>query len=584
MDKRILRRSYEPDNTVLQDYHPLLRRIYAVRDINAPDEVDKELSALLPFKDMLNIDLAVKRLATAIEQQQRITIIGDFDADGATSTVVAVKALRWFGAQQVNYLIPNRFEYGYGLTPEIVEVAAEDSPDLIITVDNGIASHEGVDRANELGIDVIVTDHHLPAKTLPKAYTIINPNQTGCSFPGKNLAGVGVIFYVMLALRAYLKAAKWFEKQEIECPKMTPLLEYVALGTVADVVPLDKNNRILVHQGMRRIRGGLASPGIKALIEAARRQASKLKASDMAYGLAPRLNAAGRLEDMSIGVACLLSDDLVIAKEIANRLNELNLERRTLENKMEKDAYATLEALDFNDISNIGICVYDASWHQGIVGLVASRVKEKLHRPVIAFAKVSDNEIKGSARSVKGIHIRDILEAVANENLGLITKFGGHAMAAGLSLPLAHYDKFSKAFSDAIAQRIDPKDLERIVETDGELLGTDFTLENAQILRDGGPWGQGFPEPLFDGVFRLVDQRIVGERHLKMVLQPEDSSIYVDGIAFNVDLERWPSSSIELVQLVYHLDVNHFRDQRRLQLLVEEMYEVNAVGSVNQPA
>ena len=581
MDKRILRRSYEPDNTLLPDCHPLLRRVYAVREINTPDEIDKGLPSLLPFNELLQIDLAVKRLATAIEQQQRIMIIGDFDADGATSTVVAVKALQWFGAQHVNYLIPNRFEYGYGLTPEIVETATEDAPDLIITVDNGIASHAGVDRANALGIDVIVTDHHLPAETLPKAHAIVNPNQPGCSFPGKNLAGVGVIFYVMLALRAYLKASEWFEKQAIECPKMTPLLEYVALGTVADVVPLDKNNRILVHQGMRRIRAGLASPGIRALVEAARRQTSKLKASDMAYGIAPRLNAAGRLEDMSIGVACLLSDDFMAAKEIADRLNQLNLERRALESQMQQDAYSTLEALDFNDISNIGICVYDASWHQGIVGLVASRVKEKLHRPVVAFAKVSDDEIKGSARSVKGIHIRDILESVANENPGLITKFGGHAMAAGLSLPLANYDQFSTAFSGAIAKRIKPKDLERIVETDGELTPTDFTLENAQILRDGGPWGQGFPEPLFDGIFRVVDQRIVGERHLKMVLQPEDSSIYIDGIAFNVDLDRWPSQQIELVQLVYHLDVNHFRDQRRLQLLVEEMFEVEVAGSVN---
>lgn len=573
MNKRILRRSVDGDTSALSSLHPILRRVFAAREVTQPDEIDKTLSSLLSYSDLLNIDQAVERLAYALKHQQRIIIVGDFDADGATSTAVAVKALRAFGVCDVDFLVPNRFKYGYGLTPEIVEVAAESHPDLIITVDNGIASHAGVDRANELNIDVIITDHHLPGDSLPNAVAIVNPNQKGDVFPSKNLAGVGVIFYVMLALRAYLKDEGWFEAQDIECPKMTPLLDYVALGTIADVVLLDKNNRILVHQGLRRIRAGHANIGVQALIAAARRQHHKLKASDLAYGLAPRLNAAGRLEDMSLGIACLLSENLTEASEIAMHLNELNIERRALETQMEQEAYSILDALDMNDMGNWGICVYDDTWHQGIVGLVASRVKEKLHRPVIAFAKVSDEELKGSARSIKGIHIRDTLDRIATENPGLITKFGGHAMAAGLSLPINNYDRFQSLFAEAIAEQIGPEDLQNIIETDGELDSTDFTLANAQALRDAGPWGQGFPEPLFDGVFRLIDQRIVGERHLKMVLQPEDSSIYVDAIAFNVDVDKWPNHNCEQVHLVYHLDVNYFRDQRRLQLLVEEIFE-----------
>lgn len=578
MNKRILRRSVEGEISGLEDFHPLLQRVFAVRDVSQPEDVDKGLTALLPYDGLLQIDRAVERLASALEKQERIVVIGDFDADGATSTVVAMKALASFGAEHVDFLVPNRFEYGYGLTPEIVEVAAKKEPNLIITVDNGIASHAGVEAANRLGIDVIVTDHHLPGETLPDAVAIVDPNQKGDSFPSKNLAGVGVVFYVMLALRAHLKKQGWFELREMECPKMTPLLDYVALGTVADVVPLDKNNRILVHQGLRRVRAGHANPGIFALIIAAKRQYDKLKASDLAYGLAPRLNAAGRLEDMSLGIACLLSDDLTVASEIAARLNELNVERRALETQMEQEAYSILEALDMNNMGNLGVCVYDESWHQGIVGLVAARVKEKLHRPVVAFAKVSDKELKGSARSIKGIHIRDVFDHIATQNPGLITKFGGHAMAAGLSLPIDHYDDFQKVFAEVIAERVSPENLHNIVETDGELMSTDFTLANAQTLRDAGPWGQGFPEPLFDGIFRLVDQRIVGERHLKMVLQPENSSIYVDAIAFNVDLDVWPNHNCEQVHLVYHLDVNYFHEQRRLQLLAEELLEVPLVA------
>jgi len=573
MEKRILRRSIEGDASALQVYHPLLQRVFLARNITHPEEVNKDLSSLPAFDKLAGMDIAVKRLVSAIKEQQHILIVGDFDADGATSTAVAVRALRSFGAKRVDYLVPNRFEYGYGLTPEIVSVASKRHADVIVTVDNGIASHAGVDKATALNIDVIVTDHHLPPETLPKALAIVNPNQKNDPFPGKNLAGVGVIFYVMLALRAHLKEEGWFEEVGLKCPKMASLLDYVALGTVADVVPLDKNNRILVHHGLRRIRAGLASPGVQALIIAARRQADKLKASDLAYGLAPRLNAAGRLEDMSYGIACLLADDLKVALDMADRLNRLNIERRALETQMGQEAFDILDTLDMEDIKNVGICLYDESWHQGIIGLVASRVKEKLHRPVIAFSKVSDHELKGSARSVKGIHIRDILDCIATKNPGLIIKFGGHAMAAGLSLPVSHYEKFHKVFVEEIAKRISLDQLQNVIETDGPLDGSDFTLANAQALRDAGPWGQGFPEPLFDGIFRLIDQRIVGERHLKMVLQPKESLIYVDAIAFNVNLQEWPNYNCDELHLVYRLDINHFRDQRRLQLLVEEMFQ-----------
>lgn len=577
MNKRISRRSIDLNLKGLSDFYPILQRVLAGRDVNKPEDVDKELTSLLPYDSLLNIGPAVERLAQAIEKKERIIIIGDFDADGATSTAVAVRALREFGAEHVDYLVPNRFEYGYGLTPEIVEVAAERSPDLIITVDNGISSLAGVEKATEMSIDVIITDHHLPGAELPKAIAIVNPNQKGDQFPSKNLAGVGVIFYVMLALRAHLKEKNWFESQEIECPKMVAYLDYVALGTVADVVQLDKNNRILVHQGLRRIRARRANPGVQALIIASRRQADKLKASDLAYGLAPRLNAAGRLQDMSIGINCLLSEDLQEAVKISTWLNELNQERRALETQMEKEAYSLLDTLDMSDMGNYGISVYDETWHQGIVGLVASRVKEKLHRPVVAFAKVSDTELKGSARSIKGVHIRDVFDLIATRNPGLITKFGGHAMAAGLSLSVDNFQRFKKAFAETIAEIVAPEDMHNVIETDGELDSADFTLANAQAIQEAGPWGQGFPEPLFDGVFRLIDQRMVGQRHLKMVLQPIGSSIYVDGIAFNVDTEKWPNYQCENIHLVYHLDVNHFRDQRRLQLLVEEIFVTDEV-------
>lgn len=571
MNKRILRRTVDSQEG-LSALHPLLQRIFTGRDIKDTDEIDYSLSQLLPYDKLLNSDKAAERIAQSIKKQDKIIVVGDFDADGATSSALICKTLQMFGAQHIHYLIPNRFDFGYGLTPEIVDIALAQAPNLIITVDNGIASHAGVEKANAAGVDVIITDHHLPGDTLPNAAVIVNPNQPGDTFESKNLAGVGVAFYVMLALRATLKSQGWFEQHNIPYPKMVGVLDYVALGTIADVVHLDQNNRTLVRQGLRRIRAGLASPGILALIKAARRDFSKLKASDLAYGLAPRLNAVGRLDDMSFGVACLLEEDFNAAFKMATHLNELNDERREIEGQMEQEAFDILKGMDFSAENNLGVCVYDPHWHQGVIGLLASRLKEQLHRPIIVFSKVSETELKGSARSVKGIHIRDLLDRIATDNPGLIDKFGGHAMAAGLSLSTANYEAFRTAFNKTIAAIIQPNQLQNIIETDGELEKTDFTLDNAKTIREAGPWGQGFPEPLFDGVFRLIDHRIVGERHLKMTLQPKDSSIYLDGIAFNVDLDTWPNHNCEFVYLIYHLDVNYFRGRERLQILAEDLF------------
>jgi len=573
MDKRIVHRQKRDDIAGLENFHPLLQRIYAARDIASSEDLDRELTTLSSYSDLLQIDRVAERLAQALKSQQQILIVGDFDADGATSTVVAVKALRAFGAENVAYIVPNRFEFGYGLTPEIVDVAvANDKPDLIITVDNGIANHAGVDRANALGIDVIITDHHLPAETLPEAYAIVNPNQPNDPFVSKCLAGVGVIFYVMLALRSYLRGEGWFEEKNIPCPNMTTLLDVVALGTVADVVPLDKNNRILVHQGLRRIRAGLACPGIAALMRVSHKQPAEMVAADLGFAVAPRLNAAGRLEDMAFGIACLLAEDFSTALPMAERLNELNIERRAIETQMREEAYGIIEHLDLDHVSSMGLCLYDEEWHQGVVGLVASRVKEKLNRPVIAFSKKDDTALKGSGRSVKGVHIRDVLASIDTQHPDLITKFGGHAMAAGLSLPKENYEKFQTAFSDEIAKRLSPDDLQKRFETDGQLKNEEFTLANALMLQEAGPWGQGFPGPSFDGEFRILEQRLVGEKHLKMVLQAVGATHYVDGIAFNVDLSSWPNHRCENVHLVYRLDVNYYRDQKRLQLLVESMW------------
>lgn len=552
-----------------------LARIYAARGITATDQLGRNLKELLPDSQMKGVDAAVARLVSALKARERIMIVGDFDCDGATSTAVAITGLRMMGCRDVEYLVPNRFEFGYGLSPEIVDVAATQSPHLIVTVDNGISSCEGVAHAKQHGIDVIVTDHHLAGRELPNAAAIVNPNQPGCSFPAKSTCGVGVIFYILIALRRELMAQQWFEQHGIAVPNLANLLDLVALGTVADVVALEHNNRTLVYQGLQRIKAGQARPGILALIEISGRRRERLTASDLGFALAPRLNAAGRLEDMSIGIECLLAEDEEYARELAQTLDALNLERRGIEQDMQQQALQWLGQLSLETENlPVGLCLFDESWHQGVVGILASRIKERTHRPVIAFAPGDNGEIKGSARSIPGLHIRDALDQIAASNPGLISKFGGHAMAAGLSLQADKLEAFRQAFDRVVRQTLSDKDLEQRIETDGVLRGDEMTLAFAEQLRDAGPWGHQFPEPLFDGEFRLVQQRVVGQKHLKMVLMERDTGYTVDAIHFNADMMLWPNESVQSVRAVYKLDVNEFRGQRTVQLLIDHLEAV----------
>ncbi|NRP26459.1 Single-stranded-DNA-specific exonuclease RecJ [Marinobacterium sp. xm-d-420] len=566
----IIERPIGAVSSSLASLHPVIARIYAGRGVSELSELEKGLETLLPDGAMLGIDAGVARLVTALRQQESILIVGDFDCDGATSTTTALLALRAFGFNQVDYLVPNRFEYGYGLSPEIVEVAQQKQPDLIITVDNGISSIEGVDRANILGIDVIVTDHHLPGSVLPKAVAIINPNQAGCQFMAKSTCGAGVIFYLLIALRRQLQQLGWFEKSGVKAPNLANYLDLIALGTVADVVPLERNNRTLVHQGLARIRAGRARPGLLALLEVAGRDNQRISSSDLGFAVAPRLNAAGRLDDISLGIECLLEEDPQRAREYAEQLDALNRERRSIESEMQAQAMAHLESLDLSEAERpAGIALFNEQWHQGVIGILASRVKEKLHRPVIVFAPGDEGEIKGSARSIEGFHIRDGLDRIATEHPGLISKFGGHAMAAGLTISKADLARFETAFAAEVTRQTRKEDLDRVIETDGELAPNQFTMELAQMIQEAGPWGHQFPEPSFHGEFRLLQQRIVGQKHLKMVLQEPTTGLALDAIAFNVESDIWPNASINRVRAVYRLDINEFRGQRSLQLMVE---------------
>ncbi len=575
MKKNIQRREL-PTATVdwPEQLHPLLQRVYQTRDIVNKNQLSRELKGLPSPSLMKGIDRAVERLQHAIEQQEKIVIIGDFDADGATSTTLALLALQAMGLSTVGFLVPNRFDYGYGLSPEIVELARHQKPALIVTVDNGISSISGVAAANTLGIDVIVTDHHLPGNELPDAYAIVNPNQPGCDFPGKNLAGVGVIFYLLSALRASLKESGWFQQQNIEVPNMAQYLDLVALGTVADVVPLDQLNRILVHQGLQRIRAGATRPGILALLKIANRQRERIVASDLGFAVGPRLNAAGRLDDMTHGIACLLCKDEGIALEMAQELDDFNKDRRQIEQSMQTEALKIVNTLHLGEEGEMSaktLCLFDPQWHQGVIGILASRIKERFHRPVMAFA-LSDkgDELKGSARSIAGIHIRDVLDRIATENPGLINKFGGHAMAAGLSLAKENFEKFQQAFEQEVAKNADESLFKPVLMSDGELDADELNLFLAQLIRDAGPWGQQFPEPLFDGDFYIVSQRIVGEKHLKLVLSlDEKHKQIVDAIAFNIDPKEWPNNNAKQLKLAYRLDVNEYRQRQSLQLMVE---------------
>lgn len=572
--KTQLRRRPAADDTHLPaSLPPLLRRLYALRGVQAEQELERGVKGMLPWQQLDGIDDAVGLLQQALADGRRIMVVGDFDADGATSTALTVLALRSMGGAAVDYLVPNRFEDGYGLSPEVVEQAAARGAELIVTVDNGISSHAGVDVAHAKGMQVLVTDHHLPGETLPAAEAIVNPNLRGCAFPSKSLAGVGVAFYLMLALRARLRDSGWFEQRALAMPNLAELLDLVALGTVADVVPLDANNRILVYQGLNRIRAGKCRPGIRALLEVANRDARQLAANDLGFALGPRLNAAGRLDDMSIGVALLLSDDIAQARMLANDLDALNQTRREIEQGMQVEALQLCDQLERTSTElPYGLAMYHPEWHQGVVGILASRIKERFHRPVIAFAPAGDGILKGSGRSVPGLHMRDALERLDMLNPGLMMKFGGHAMAAGLSLEEAKFDEFRQRFGELVGEWLEPAMLEGVIWSDGELAMQELSLTTAELLREGGPWGQAFPEPTFDGKFRILQQRLVGEKHLKLMVEPLGGGPLLDGIAFNVDTTLWPDSSVREVELAYKLDVNEFRGNRNVQLLIQHLW------------
>ncbi|WP_028864065.1 single-stranded-DNA-specific exonuclease RecJ [Psychromonas aquimarina] len=551
---------------------PLLKQLYANRGINSALELDNSTKNLLAASQLKGITAACELLYQALLSSQKIIVVGDFDADGATSTALSILALRALGFSNIDYLIPNRFDYGYGLSPEIVDLAIGKGAQLLMTVDNGISSISGVKYAKDKGLQVLVTDHHLPGEELPDADAIVNPNQCGCDFPSKNLAGVGVAFYIMLALRSFMNSKGYFEN--IKAPNLASLLDIVALGTVADVVTLDSNNRTLVQQGLARIRAGVCRPGISALINVAKRNQAQLVASDLGFSLGPRLNAAGRLDEMSYGVELLLCENPERANIIANELDALNQSRREIEQGMQDEALKTLADLTVDE-KNIpyAICLFEADWHQGVIGLVASRIKESYYRPTFAFAKAANGEIKASGRSIPGVHLRDMLGLVDKKIPNVILKFGGHAMAAGLSLKEQDFKLFEKTLNEVLNEQLDSELLNNVILSDGQLSSTQFSLEQALELRDAGPWGQGFPAPLFDGSFKLLQQRLVGAKHLKMTLEIDGTVI--DAIAFNVDLDFWPNPLVKKVYCAYRLDINEFRGNRSVQIIVELLQPEN---------
>ena len=566
MQKQILRREVPAGNKLCDD--PLLDRLYRSRHIKNACQLDRTLAAIHNPNLMSGLDDAVALLLEAYEKQQKIVIVGDFDADGATSTALAVLALRQLGFVNVAYLVPNRFEQGYGLSVAVAQEALALDVELLITVDNGVSSHEGVAFLKERGVNVIVTDHHLPPESLPSADAIINPNLAHCGFPSKNLAGVGVAFYLMLALRAKFRELGMFDAKNQ--PNFTELLDLVALGTVSDVVPLDQNNRILVYQGLARIKAQRCRFGIRALAEVAKRDLAGFSASNLGFSIAPRLNAAGRLDNMSVGVELLLAEDMENARALALELDSLNQARKEIEQGMKLEALKicqNLTALE-NQLPH-SIVLYQADWHQGVLGIVASRIKDQFHRPVIAFAQEQDGILKGSARSIPGLHIRDALERVYSQHPDLILKFGGHAMAAGLSINENYFADFQRIFNETVSELLAQEQLQGSIWTDGELSVNELNLNTAERLKSAGPWGQAFPEPLFDGEFKILQQRLVGEKHLKMMVESKLGGPLMDAIAFNVDTRYYPDLSIKTAKLVYKLDINEFRGNRDIQLLVD---------------
>jgi single-stranded-DNA-specific exonuclease len=567
--RRIVERARGVSEAALaRELSPRMARIYATRGVESTSDLDLSLSALLPPDALTGAADAAGLLADAVAAGRSIVFVGDFDADGATSSALGVAALRAMGAAHVDFIVPNRFEFGYGLTPEIVALALRAKPDVLVTVDNGISSIDGVRAARSAGVSVVITDHHLPGRELPAADAIVNPNLPGCAFASRNLAGVGVIFYVLSLVRARLRERGWFAVPGRDAPNMADYLDLVALGTVADVVPLDRNNRILVQQGLRRIRAGRARPGIRALCEASGRPTATLTAADIGFALGPRLNAAGRLDDMSIGIRCLLADALTEARSLATALEELNETRRSIQEQMTREAELAVVGIDVGPAAKLGLCVYREGWHQGVVGIVAGRLKDRFSRPTIAFADAggaAPDELRGSARSIAGVHIRDALDAIATRHPGLIQRFGGHAMAAGVSIRRIHFDRFADAFATEVARWVTPDEIAGVVLSDGELGASEMELALADEIAGGGPWGQGFPEPLFHGDFEVINQRVVGERHLKLALRRETR--LVDAIAFN----QAPLQDAPRARIAYRLSRNDYRERATLQLVVEHI-------------
>lgn len=574
--RRVLRRHDCPVPPGLSRLPPLLARLYAHRGVLCAEEVDHSLRNLTPGDAFRGLPRAAELLDEAILRGRSILVVGDYDVDGATSTALMCLGLRAMGAARVDYLVPSRFETGYGLTPEVVAIAQErHAPDVLVTVDNGVSAIRGVRAARAAGMQVIVTDHHLPGFVLPDADALVDPNLPGETFPVKSLAGVGVAFYVLSELRRRLRGRGHFSDQATDGPNLAAWLDLVALGTVADVVPLERDNRILVEQGLRRIRQGACRPGIIALLEVAKRSPARATSADLGYAVAPRLNAAGRLAEMSLGIECLLADDPVRAREIALELDGINRERREIEAGMQVRALDLLDVLmaglEGRDPPQ-GLCLFDPDWHQGVIGILASRIRERLHRPVIVFARGGNGEIKGSARSIPGLHIRDVLEEIAARHAGVIGRFGGHAMAAGLSLPEENLALFRECFEGAVGRHLDPADLTGVIRSDGPLGAEEFTVENAALLRDAAPWGQGFDEPLFDGEFRLLERRVVGQdgRHLRLTLCPADAELRLNAIIFNHDPDEWPPER-QMFHLAYRLRVDDWKQSPAFQIQVEQV-------------
>ena len=571
LNKKIINRDV-PDGINLPDsIHPVLKRIYASRNIKSSEDLDYSLGSLIPYEELGGIDDAVILLQEMITQKKRILIVADFDADGATSCALAIRGLTAMGAEDVIYVVPNRFEHGYGLSPKIVDVALDHDPDLIVTVDNGISSISGVEHAKKNGIKVLITDHHLPGDKLPSADVIINPQLKENKFPSKNLAGVGVIFYILLALRAKLKAENWFNEKNIKYPNLANLLDLVALGTISDLVPLDKNNRTMVAHGLKLMRKNKSKVGILAILNQSGRQLSTLTSGDLSFAIAPRLNAAGRLTDMSLGIECLLTDDKENATEMAKKLNQLNIERRQIQDNMEEQAFTEFEKYLQDTSKKIphGICIYNQNWHQGVVGILAAKIKEKFNRPVIVFAQECQGILKGSARSITELHIKDVFDEIARLYPELILTFGGHAMAAGLTIEESQFDRFSDVFNKVVDRYISSDSLEDQCLTDGELSGDDFSLPLALAIQNAGPWGQSFPEPIFVGQFKILDKRVVGESHLKLKLQSRNNNT-LDAIAFNMTDDDWPSK-LEQITSTYRLGINNYRGHSQIQLFIEHI-------------